>query len=431
LWDVPSRTRQRDFTLLAKKPPVFAPDARQLAFAEGEEKILVRAVASNAGVSQPRELKKNNHRMGQLVFSPDGNTLASYALFTSDLKSESWLSHRPAILLWHTGGGQAPGALRDYAFDDVMSFSPEAKLLAVASSKGTSLWDVATNKQIGALMEGRATNLAFSPDSLTLAAIQDIPQEMRAKGIEGSGIALWDVATSELLGWLPAGDVSSLSFSPDGNTLLTSSLHKPRTMTLWDLSVNSWKARACAMSNRNFTRDEWEHQFGKKMPYRAVCPNTPEPVAVVTIEARSKAAVYEAENLLQSRQVPEAVAAFMKVLKYRPASAIESYKWNNLCWLGALNGQPAQAAQVMKACEYAVELDPEELGNVDTRGVARAVAGDHKGAIEDFQKFIDKWDGDGSPEGARIKEQRRGWIKALNEGKNPFTSDVLLELRKQ
>ena len=85
----------------------------------------------------------------------------------------------------------------------------------------------------------------------------------------------------------------------------------------------------------------------------------------------------------------------------------------------------------MKACEYAVELDPEELGNVDTRGVARAVAGDHKGAIEDFQKFIDKWDGDGSPEGARIKEQRRGWIKALNEGKNPFTSDVLLELRKQ
>ena len=220
-----------------------------------------------------------------------------------------------------------------------------------------------------------------------------------------------------------------VDFSPDGNTLLTSSLREPRTFTLWDLNVNSWKARACAMSNRNFTRDEWEHQFGKKMPYSAVCPNTPEPVAVDTIEARSKAADYEGENLLQSRQVPEANAAFMKVLKYRPASAIESYKWNNLCWLGALNGQ-RDATTVMKACEYAVALDPEELGNVDTRGVAGR-RGNRNGAIKDFQEFIDKWDGDGSPEGARIKEQRRGWIKALNEGKNPFTSDVLMELRKQ
>ena len=150
-----------------------------------------------------------------------------------------------------------------------------------------------------------------------------------------------------------------------------------------------------------------------------------------TIEAQLKAAVYEAENLLQSRQVTQANAAFMKVLKFRPASAIDSYKWNNLCWLGALNGKPEEAARVMKACEYAVALDPEELGNVDTRGVARAVAGNTKGAITDFQQFIDKWDGDRSPEGAHIKEQRRGWIKALNEGKNSFTSDVLMELRKQ
>jgi hypothetical protein len=220
-------------------------------------------------------------------------------------------------------------------------------------------------------------------------------------------------------------------FSPDGNMLLTSSLREPRTFSLWDLNINSWKARACAMSNRNFTRDEWQHQFGKKMPYRAVCPNTPEPVAVETIEAQSKAAVYEGENLLQSRQVTEANAAFMKVLKFRPASAIESFKWNNLCWLGALNGRRDEAARVMQACEYAVALDPEQVGNVDTRGVARAVAGDFSGAKKDFQEFIDKWDGDRSPEGAHIKDQRREWIKALNRGENPFTRDVLMELRKQ
>ena len=85
----------------------------------------------------------------------------------------------------------------------------------------------------------------------------------------------------------------------------------------------------------------------------------------------------------------------------------------------------------MQACEYAVALDPDEVGNLDSRGVARALAGNRNGAIKDFQEFIDKWDGDGSPEGVLIKEQRRGWIKALNDGKNPFTSDVLMELRKQ
>ena len=155
-------------------------------------------------------------------------------------------------------------------------------MLAVAAPEGTSLWDLATHKQIGALMEGRTANMAFSPDGQTLAAIQEIPKEIQDKGITDEGIALWDVGTTELLGWLPAGEVSSLSFSPDGNTLLTSSRGVPRTFTLWDLNVNSWKARACAISNRNFTSDEWEYQFGKKMPYRAVCPNTPEPVAVQT-----------------------------------------------------------------------------------------------------------------------------------------------------
>ena len=203
-WDVSSRTRRGDLTLPAEAGPVFAPDGGHLASVEGEKKILLRGITSSALGGQPRELKKSNHKIGRLVFSPDSKSLASYALFTSDLKSESWLSDRPAILLWPIEGGQAPGALREYAFSEVMSFSPQAELLAVAAGEGTSLWDLATRKQIGALMEGRAMNLAFSPDGLTLAAIQEIPKQIRDKGIAEGGIALWDVGNTELLGWLPA-----------------------------------------------------------------------------------------------------------------------------------------------------------------------------------------------------------------------------------
>ena len=126
-WDVPSRTRRRDFTIPAKQAPVFAPDGGYLASVEGEEKILLRAIGSRAGVGQPRELKKNNHQMGRLVFSPDGKILASYALLTSELKSESWISGRPAILLWSTDGGSVPGALRDYAFSVGNELQPRDK----------------------------------------------------------------------------------------------------------------------------------------------------------------------------------------------------------------------------------------------------------------------------------------------------------------
>jgi len=356
-WNVPSGTGQRDaFSLTTNKALAFAPDSGHLAFVEGEEKVVLRAITSNGGVGQSKELKKDHHRVNTLVFSPDGKILASHTRFVSDLMSESWISNKPAILLWDTEAREAPGILRDYAFSGVMTFSPNALLLA-AAGQGISLWDVSSRKQVGALMEGEdITGLAFSPDGRTLAAIQDKPKEIQNKGTEDRGIALWDVGTSELVGWLPAGAVSSLSFSPDGNTLLASSLRQPRTLSLWDIDVQSWKVRACATSNRNFTRDEWTHQFGQTMSYSSVCPNLPESVAMATIEAQVQAAVHEAENLLQGGKFKEAAAAYMKVLKFRPAATIGPLKWNNLCWLGSVNGH---VKDVMQSCDYAAALRPD------------------------------------------------------------------------
>jgi hypothetical protein len=42
------------------------------------------------------------------------------------------------------------------------------------------------------------------------------------------------------------------------------------------VNVNSWIKRACAIANRNLTRNEWESYMGDR-PYRKTCRNLPGP----------------------------------------------------------------------------------------------------------------------------------------------------------
>lgn len=97
-----------------------------------------------------------------------------------------------------------------------------------------------------------------------------------------------------------------------------------------------------------------------------------------------------------------------------------------LCWNGSLWGY---AADVMNACEQAVALDPENAGSWDSRGVARALVGNTKGAIEDFQDFIDRIEY--AEDLDEVKLQRQRWVETLRAGKNPFTPEVIEELRSQ
>jgi thioredoxin-like negative regulator of GroEL len=81
------------------------------------------------------------------------------------------------------------------------------------------------------------------------------------------------------------------------------------------------------------------------------------------------------------------------------------------------------AADVMEACEEAVALSPDNANIRDSRGVARALAGDLDGAIADLLFFVERT---GSEE---ARAQRRAWIDALEAGQNPLTLEVLVSLR--
>jgi tetratricopeptide (TPR) repeat protein len=120
-------------------------------------------------------------------------------------------------------------------------------------------------------------------------------------------------------------------------------------------------------------------------------------------------------------KISEALDAYGNAEEPDDRLTITAWTWNQLCWNGGLWDR---AADVLFACEYALELTPDNGDIRDSRGLVRALLGDREGAIEDFEFFVTWWTGD-----ERARAQREAWIEALRAGTNPFTSEVLAELR--
>lgn len=96
--------------------------------------------------------------------------------------------------------------------------------------------------------------------------------------------------------------------------------------------------------------------------------------------------------------------------------------WNKVCWRASLNGF---ARRAQAACEAAVAPDTTHVSARDSRGLARALSGDIKGAIADFAYVVEH-------SGAGVfLDKRAAWLEALRAGNNPFTQQLLDELRKQ
>jgi WD40 repeat protein len=106
--------------------------------------------------------------------------------------------------------------------------------------------------------------VAFSQDGKTLASGGSFE------------VVLWDVASGLRIGEFAGHKwyVPSVAFSPDGKTLASGSADT--TIILWDLDVESWKARACYIANRNLTRAEWVQYINSDpSTYRATCNKLP------------------------------------------------------------------------------------------------------------------------------------------------------------
>ena len=138
-------------------------------------------------------------------------------------------------------------------------------------------------------------------------------------------------------------------------------------------------------------------------------------------KAQAISLVKQAKDLVSQDEIKKAVSAYTKSQELDSSQEISADAWNSLCWQGSLQGY---AKDVMFACEKAVAKAPEDSNIRDSRGLARALTGDTKGAIEDFQVYVN------STNDAKLKSQRQSWIKALYIGQNPFTKEELKRLRE-
>src|SRR5207249_2237241 len=103
---------------------------------------------------------------------------------------------------------------------------------------------------------------------------------------------------------------------------------------------------------------------------------------------------------------------------------------NDLCWVGSLSGY---ATKVLSFGEKAVEQAASDsaVGSKgairDSRGLARALAGNVDGAIDDFQAYVN----DPGMASKATLDLRRRWIKQLQDGLKPediFTEKLLKAL---
>ncbi len=109
-------------------------------------------------------------------------------------------------------------------------FSPDGTILAVNSSAGIQIWDMATRTHTASL-RGGSSAVAISPDGTTLASGSTRTNE--------ANIKLWNVANQSLIATLPGHQggptgVHSVAFSPSGDTLASGSGDK--TIKLWDVT---------------------------------------------------------------------------------------------------------------------------------------------------------------------------------------------------
>jgi WD40 repeat protein len=188
-----------------------------------------------------------------VALSPDGTQLASVS------------NEGRVVLQGVDGDGRSTVAEgKGPAFS--VDFSADGRYLAAGFANGTALLvDVQRRPAATVALVGHAgltTGVAFSPDD-----------ELLAVG-SSRGVTLWDLATRQRLGELVGPHLPyELAFSPDGLSLATS--WYDNSLILWDLDLRAWRRRACETAGRNLTIAEWEQYVGAE-PYRTTCRQWPE-----------------------------------------------------------------------------------------------------------------------------------------------------------
>jgi WD40 repeat protein len=156
------------------------------------------------------ELSGQPEPMAPIVFSPDGNLIA-----TGSTDNQ--------ILLWDAKDGHLLKTLSGHQEAvTALAFSRDGTLLVSGGNdKTVRLWDLSLTEQVR-VFEGHPSGLmsvAISPDNQTIATGSRNYSINNVFYTNGGEVRFWNVDGGYISGWL-AGDVTIVYFSPDGSHLI-------------------------------------------------------------------------------------------------------------------------------------------------------------------------------------------------------------------
>ncbi|MBD2776080.1 CHAT domain-containing protein [Iningainema tapete] len=378
----------------------FSPDGRTIALASFGNTVKLWSTDGR----EIKTLKGHNDWVSSVRFSPDGTTIASH-------------SSDGTVKLWSIDDGRELKTFKsqsDLVFTS-MSFSPDGKMLALGKNDGTVILNsLDLDELLASGCDWLKSDLPNDPQTLEqlqqcqnqsnlIAAAQTLVaqgEELASNGDFEGAVAKFKKAQE----WNP-----ELELNPEAKAAIAFTFQGKELARQGDIegAVAKFKKAQQLAPNLDLALDA------------QALDNNPEAVAN---HLAAKALVTEGVFLAVQGNVKKAIATYAEAQKLDPKLEISADSWNSLCWHGSRHGD---AANVMFACEKAVAKAPTDGNNRDSRGFARALTGDTKGAIEDFQAFIE------STGDAQQKSQRQGWVNALRAGKNPFTPEEMKKLRSE
>ena len=409
----------------------FSPDGKWLATISTDNSVRIWDIASG------NELVRFKHDdpVHDINFSPGGEQLAS-------------ASADGTARLWNVSNSNEVARMKHGEAVSSVNFSPDGDKLVTASLDGTArLWNVADGKEIKRFNhESPVVAIKFSPDGKWLVS-----------NSEDKRVRLWDAKSGVEIQRIDQDiSVEDMVFSPDSKFILTTDYDD--TLRSWSWHPKDLVKQLCGRLLYNIGWEEWHHQF-EGQRYRKTCPNlsvkpnfTQTGRKLVKVGKIDKAlqmiselnAAYpdlrlnpdveikkykapklieDAKALLEKNQIKTAAEIYYQVAKIDDTIILPN-DWNDLCWQGTIQ---QSASLVLPACDYAVaQARDDDLWEFrDSRGVARALTENYKGAIEDFE-FLIKESGD-----KELSKQRQEWVYALKAGQTLFTNETLQSLKNK
>ena len=253
LWNV--NTREHLKTLMAHADSVnsvvFSSDGETIASSSNDRTI--RLWNANTG-ELIKTLKGHIENVNTVAFSPDGKTIASGSgrLVYFGRGEDSGTCVGQEIRLWNAHTGELIKTLIGHtSVVNSVVFSPDGNTIASGSGhwmgyegkasagEEVRLWNANTGELIKTLTghEDVVSSVAFSPDGNLIVSGDWYDWDGHLSSGTWSGeIRVWDAHTGEHLKTLKGhtGGVSSMAFSPDGKTLASG--RTDGTILLWDFS---------------------------------------------------------------------------------------------------------------------------------------------------------------------------------------------------